>query len=485
MNPFMLTKLTGRMRLFVAMLLLVASAHACCYTLSVTPRRDTIPVYTWYLDTMSQSTVPPTDCVGELHAVDGLVAEVRECDLLGVDYRPMGVANVLWEPAPSALAERVLFTHPCVGLGPYRVGDNASSLLLHRLNDAWVRLRIKCADSPHESCVRFGLRLRDSGTRRLVAEEQPDPDTAQCVRTPTPTPSRTPSPSQTPSQTATPSQTPMPAYGAVYRVEATFETGVFLAMQFGLNYDELVQTEGKRGAHFCSAPVLDAARTHVLTTLYADDETLRIGERSASLAQWLAEQERLRSRIRVTVVWQSGGWCRVTVDNTNAVEFEGCRLFVGDDVHEHVETARVEALDARAVPVCGVVVTANWPSPSAAPVPVVCDATRQQTRHNADEALLVVRTADAYAEAVVDSVLCSDNSWHWFIARVSRLVPVKPGSGGSLPCRVDGGTDVVCGSDDRALLTLTGSSCQAVATAADTSIDTCLGPMGNALLVFD
>lgn len=473
---------------YLLIALLVASgANACCYTLSVTPRHDTIPVYTWYLNTLSQSAVAPTECAGTLHAIDSLAADVEQCDLLAVDYRPMGVDTVVWRHADLELAQRVLWTHPCIGFGPYRAGDNASSLLLHQLSDSWVRLQLSCSDSEHDSCVRFGLRLRDSGTPRLVSDEETDPDTPHCQRTPSPTPSRTPSQSGTPSHSPTPSQTPMPSYGAVFRVEATFESGIFIAMQFGLNYAELDQSNGERGAHFCSVPVLDAQRTHLITTLYADDESRRIGERSHSLAQWLIDQERERSKIRVTVVWQTGGWCRVTVDQDDNVDFVGCRIFVDDQVHETVQHSRVEALDARSVPVCGVVVAANQPSPSPSTVPVVCRPDRQQTRHDPQTSLVTFKSDSLYAEIIIGEVRCSDNRWHWFVERTSDLVPVRR-EGQTIACQIEDAvtrTNVTCGNDHlRRLVSVVGDSCATLMTSV-VPVDECMQSISKALLLLE
>ena len=457
----------------------VASASACCYTLSVNPRGVTIPVYTWYLDILSQNTVSPTACVGTLQAVDALSARVGQCDLLGVWYRPMDVKDVAWQHANLTQAQRVLFTQPCVGFGPYKVGDDASSLLLHRLSDAWIKLALHCTDSVHESCVRFGLRLRDSSESRLVADEERDPDTAHCLRTPSPTPSHTATPPPTATNTPTPSETPMPVYGAVYRAELTFETGIFMAMQFGLNYAELSSSDGERGAHFCSVPVLDAGRTQLLETLHADDESLRIGARSHALAQWLADQERERSKIQVTVVWQTGGWCRVTIDSDNNVDLVGCRIFVGDQVHETVSFSSVMALDARAVPVCGVVVTIS--SPSASTAPLECRPDRQQTRFDPDRALVVMRSETRYAEAALGEVLCSDKRWHTYIVSVSDVVVFTPPME-MIACQVEDELvrrKATCGND--LLLELNGDSCETI--RATMAVDQCAAAMGQALLL--
>jgi len=417
--------LAMRCAFLIVVVSIVTIAHACCYTLSSVPRGATIPVFTWTLNLAATRPVPPTACMNTLVAADHSTAP-KNCRLLGVAFKPMGIETADWTDANLTLAQRVVFTQPCIGVGPYTAGASASWVLLHQLSDAWVRLRMQCDDSAYESCVRFGLKLRDGGESKLDSAEVTDPEpTGQCVRTPSPTPSPTPVPTLTPTTEATPSPTALPFYGTVSRVEVDFETGVSLIMQFGLNYNELKTSEGARGAYFCSAPVLDSSRQLLVETLFpSDDDNTTAAARRTARNQKLKDQlhayQLAQSRIQVTVVWRGGGWCRVQVDMENTVQFVGCRLFVGADVHERVASSTVYALDSRAVPLCGVAVSVNYPTPSPTQAPVQC--TPEQYVVDSAHALVVLSNETHYAEVIVRQVQCGDAVRRPRVHRASQLV---------------------------------------------------------------
>jgi hypothetical protein len=473
------TTVVETMRAVIIFVALVATASACCYTLQSNPRADRVPVYTWYLDTMSRAAVRPTDCVGELRPVDqSRPAALSACELQAVDYRPMDLPEIGWRSANITDAEQVLFTQPCVGFGPYKAGERASSLLLHQLSGSWVRLHLQCDDSRFGSCVHFGLQLRQAAQSRLVVDEREDPYLESCERTPSATPSETSTPSRTPTPTPTPSATPLPEYGAVYRIEATFKGGIFTAMQFGLNYEHLRDSQGAQGSHWCSVPVLDDARTHVMTTLFPDHPA-ESGKRS--IVQWAHAQLNQQSEVQVTVLWIGGGWCRVTLDDKGALTFNGCRLFVGDQVYEELEWSHVESLDARAVPLCGTVVAASMAEPSREPQPVECSPTLGW-RIDAERSLVRLRSADEYAEARVALERCSDGSERPRLDSVSDLL-VLDGQRTQVSCAVDPESHfsrAYCG--ERLLLAVAGSSCDSIEAPGFDTVEACV-PDRNAVLL--
>lgn len=403
---------------------LITGTHACCYTLQSNPLRNKVPVYTWHLDTLSQHAVRPTDCVGELRAVDQRNgAALTGCEMQSVQYRPMQTPQIDWKPLNLSVVNRVLFAQPCVGFGPYRAGDPASSVLLHQLSDSWIRLQLKCPDSAFSSCVNFGLRLRQAAESTLDVDEQDDPFADSCVRTPSATPSSTGTPSHTPTPTGTPSPTALPEFPAVYRVEATFEDDIFIALQFGVNFERLRATSGREGAHWCATPVLGNERTHLVTTLYAEltEDERRRGHHSHTLVNWAAQATAAQQSITAVVLWQSGGFCRVSVAPDNTMEFLGCRLLVDDRVYESVQWSQTYTLDPRAVQVCGTVVSAGEPEPSAEPRPVACSADIA-VRHDPEHSLVVLRDSLHYAEVELSWVGCTDGSERPRIDRTSALL---------------------------------------------------------------
>lgn len=467
------------MRVLFVLAALVGLSAACCYTLQSNPRAAQVPVYTWYLDTMSRTAVRPTDCVGQLRPVDQQrAAALSACELLGVEYRPMDLPEVGWRAANITDVTQVLFSQPCVGFGPYRAGDRASSLLLHQLSGSWVRMHLQCDDSRYGSCVQFGLQLRQAAVSRVEVHERDDPNLGSCVRTPSQTPSRSATPSTTPQPTPTPSQTSLPAYGAVYRVEATFDGSIFIAMQFGLNYQQLHESAGATGSHWCSVPVLDEARTHVMATLFPELPDAK----QRSVVQWAHAQLNAQSAVQVTVLWQTGGWCRVTLDGRGELTFDGCRLFLGDRVYETTKWVHVEPLDPRAVPVCGTVVAASLAEPTPEPRPVVCSP-QQGWRVDAAHALVRMRSATEYAEARVALEACSDGSERPRLDAVSALMVNDADGRREVPCRVDPDTDrthAYCG--DRLLLAIAGTGCESVQAPGFETVARC-GDLREAVLL--
>lgn len=510
-------------RLALVTAALVVTAHACCYTLQSNPMAANVPVYTWYLDTLSHRSIKPTDCVGQLHAVDrrSSAAALSACEMTAVEYMPMARPELGWRAVNTTEVQRVMFTQPCVGFGPYKAGDPASWLLLHTLSDSWVRLQLRCDDSPFESCVHFGLRLRQAAESRLVAEEQSDPILESCVRTPSPTPSRTPTPSQTASAMPTPSPTALPEYSAVFRIEATLSDSVFVALQLGLNYQRLKDTEGREGAHWCSTPVLDAQRTHVMTTLFPEDsgdqrrgivslvqplqdllsteERVRVkvfgytvsedriiktrGLHSHSLLEWAHQAVAAESAIIVTVVWQQGGFCRVSLTKDNDVAFLGCRLFVGPQVYEEVTWAQIMPLDARAVPLCGTVVTANEPELPAEPAPTECSI-QLGWRVDPQRSLVRLRGGKEYAEARVAWMACADGTERPRLERVSSLLNIETRE--STECHIDSETHAraVCGENQRVVVAIAGTTCESVESDGFEVITAC-GPSSEAVLLVE
>ena len=474
------------MRVLLVCAALVALSSACCYTLQSNPMAANVPVYTWYLDLVSKTAVRPTDKMSELHAVDRRNGPaLSACEMLSVEYQPMNLPQLGWTVANLSEAQRVLFTQPFVGFGPYRVGDSASSLLAHTLSDSWVRLQLRCDDSPFESCVKFGLRLRQAGQSRLIIEEEPDTTLESCVRTPSPTPSSTATPSRTPSATVTPTATPLPDYGAVFRVEATLSDTVFVALQVGLNYQQLKDTDGAFGAHWCSTPVLDAQRTHVMTTLFPEDAAAHNearGHHSSTLVQWAAQATAEREAVTVTVLWSAGGFCRVSLTSDNQLEFLGCRLFVGPNVYESVTWTQTSQLDARAVPVCGTVVTANEPEPTHEPRPVSCDESLG-VRHDAQRSLVVLRRGPEYAEARLEWVQCSDGTERPRLERVSSLLNLETRI--ETPCHIDETTRAraLCGVDKRVVVAIAGTTCDSIESQGLDVVGACVPASGAVLLV--
>lgn len=454
--------------------ILVAAVSACCYTLQSNPRAANVPVYTWYLDTMSRAAVPPTDCVGELRPVDqSHSAALSACELLSVEYRPMELPEIGWRFANITDAVQVLFTQPCVGFGPYKAGDRASSMLLHQLSGSWVRLHLQCDDSRFGSCVHFGLQLRQATQSRLVVDEHSDPYAESCVRTPSPTPSQTATPSRTPTPTVTPSATVLPEFPAAYRVEATFEGGIFAAIQFGLNYERLINSHGEDGAHWCSVPVMDEERTHVMLTLFPDSGKQR------SIVDWAHGQLNKQSEVQVTVVWAAGGWCRVTLDKRGVLTFNGCRLFVGDSVYEQVKWSRVETLDPRAVAVCGTVVAASLAEPSPSPQPVTCSPVLGW-RIDTERSLVRMRSDTEYAEARLGLERCSDGSERPRLDTVSELLVLSTQQ--TVACIInDDLSHAYCG--DRLLVAIAGSTCGSIEAPGFEVLDTCVDERDAILIV--
>lgn len=477
------------MRVLIVCAALVALSSACCYTLQSNPMAANVPVYTWYLDLVSKTAVRPTDKVSDLHAVDTRNGPaLSACEMLSVEYLPMNMPQMGWMKANLSEAQRVMFTQPFVGFGPYRVGDSASSLLAHTLSDSWVRLELRCDDSPFESCVKFGFRVRQAAQSRLVIEEEPDRSLTSCIRTPSPTPSSTATPSRTPSASVTPTATPLPEYGAVFRVEATLADTVFVALQVGLNYQQLKDTSGAYGAHWCSTPVLDAQRTHVMTTLYPEDESSSSprkqtrGHHSSTLVQWAAQTTAEREAITVTVLWSAGGFCRVSLTRDNQLDFLGCRLFVGPNVYETVTWSQISALDARAVPLCGTVVTANEPEPTHEPRPVSCDGSLG-VRQDAQRSLVVVRSDTEYAEARLQWVRCSDGTERPRLERVSSLLNLATRV--QTPCHIDDttGARALCGADERVVVAIAGTTCDSIESQGLDVVAACVPASGAVLLV--
>lgn len=462
-------------------LLIVATAtlaSACCYTLQSNPLQVKAPIYTWYLDMLSHAPVRATDCVGTLHAVDQRRGPaLSSCEMISLERRPLdpSMASVDWQPVNMSEAERVVFTQPCFGFGPYRAGDRASSLLVHQLSDSWLRAQLMCDDSPFQSCVIFGFRARQATESRLVAEEQPNQWLDTCVRTPSATPSRTPTPSLTPSPTATPTATPLPDYGSVFRIEATFDSGVFVALQVGLDYTRLKASDGADGAHWCATPVLDAERTHVMTTLYADDGTDE--HRRSTLSHWAAQAVQEQEAVHVTVVWSGGGFCRVTLSRDDALTFDGCRLFLGPDVHERVTWSQISVLDPRAVPLCGTVVTANQPEPSAPPAPVHCSPSLGW-RIDPAHSLVTLQRGQSYGEARIGWAQCSDGSEQPRLSAVAAIDGVV-----ALDCSVDSETLTQAHCGEQLLVAVAGTRCDSIESAMMDVMTTCAREADAVLLL--
>lgn len=470
-------------RQFLVLFLAIATgAYACCYTLQSNPRAANIPIYTWYLNTLSQTAVKPTDCANEIHAVDrpGLSA-LSACELIGVEYRPMAFPKQDWIVANLTDARQVIFTQPCVGFGPYRAGDRTSSLLLHKFSDAWLRLQVLCDDSKYASCVTLGLRMRQAGTSRLVIEEQTDPFLGQCMRTASPTPSTSVSPSRTPTNSPTPSPTSTPEYGSsLWRVEASFGDGIFVAMQFGLDYQKLVDSHGELGAHWCPVPVLDAAHTVLMTTLYADatsEDHTRRSHGSNSMVEWAQNQLDAKGTIRVTVVWNQGGWCRVELTPSGSMTFVGCRIFIGTDVYETMTYSRVTKLDARMGPLCGVVVAISEPTPSIQAGPIHCGR-ELGWRYDAQKAIVIVSSPAIYAEVKLAWITCSDHTERPRFDSTSSLLDLELHT--ELECRIDETTasKVYCG--DQLIVAIAGTMCESIESPIS-SVRACV-PESEAIL---
>lgn len=465
----------------VFVLCIVTCASACCYTLQRDHTANKVPIYTWYLDTLSQHPVRPTDCVGELHAVDRRNGPVLSaCELMSIDYRPMDSPQIGWTRANLTEAERVIFTQPCIGFGPYRAGDRPSSLLLHTFSDAWIRLQLSCDDSLYASCVHFGLRMRQAAESRLVTEEMTDPYLDSCVRTASPTPSVTPTPSATPTPSQRPTPTSLPGYNSAFRIEATFDSEIFVAIQVGLSYEKLRETSGRSGAFWCSTPVLDAKRTHVMTTLYIDEQTDTQRKRgSHTIAEWAAQMETQTQPIQATVLWSAGGFCRVTITVDHELTFGGCRLFIGPKVYETVSWSQVIPLDPRSIPLCGVVVTAAEPEPSQPPAPVECSADRSY-RLDTEKSLVVMQSQSVYAEAQIRWIGCSDGSEEPRFHQVARVF--LDGSTSDKACSIDESkTQVHCGDD--LLVAVAGSGCDSIESSLPLLV--ACGPQRDAVLLIN
>lgn len=467
------------MRALVLVALVVAAAHACCYTLQTNPAGADIPVYTWYLDMQSPRAVRPTDCVGQLHAVDQRSGPaLSACEMIGVQYQPMNAPQAVWRELNVTDVQRVLFTQPCVGFGPFRAGDPASSILQHKLSDSWVQLQLRCDDSPFDSCVRFGLRLRQSAQAQLVIEQQLDTQLESCVRSASPSVSARPTPSVTPTPSRTPSATPLPVYSSVFRVEATLNNAVFISLQLGLNYQLLKDSGGAAGARWCAAPVLNAERTAVQTTLYAEvsaDERRR-GHLSHSIVD--AAKQTLagpQSALAVTVLWTAGGFCRVSLTADNVLTFLGCRLFIGDAVYETVSWSHVETLDSRVIMTCDAL------EPQAAPEsPVVCDISLGWTVDPV-QSLVVLRGADAYAEARLAWMGCTDGSKRPRIDYVSPLLTLSTRQ--ETRCTVDDDTRTRVTCNGALLMAIAGTGCSSIESPTLTVVQACVPSSGAVLLV--
>ena len=460
---------------------LAVAVHACCYTLQSNPLAANIPVYTWYLDTMSPRPVRPTDCAGQLRAVDKRNGPaLSACEMTAIQYQPMN-SRAEWRSLNVSDVQRVLFTQPCVGFGPFRGGDAASSILLHQLSDSWISLQLRCDDSPFDSCVRFGLRLRQSAQSSLVVDEQVDSQMPTCVRSASPSASPSTSHSITPTPSRTPSTTPQPSYLSVFHIEATFNNAAYVSLQVGLNYATLKSTGGQDGAHWCATPVYNAERTAVRTTLYADVSAAdrRRGHLSHTLVDWAAQAQTTQQAITVTVVWTTGGFCRVSLTPDNQLTFLGCRLFIGTDVYETLSWSHVQAIDERTLMTCGVV--DEPPSPVDPTVTVVCDIGLGWTIDPL-RSLVILRGPDGYAEARLGWMGCSDGTTRPRLDDVSPLLTLSTRQ--ETACVIDEDTRGVATCNGALLVAIAGSTCDSIESSILTVQQACV-PLTNAVLLVD
>lgn len=481
----------------LAVLLFVASVTACCYSLASADLRGAqTPVYTWWLDTLSAAPVAPSDCAGTVVGLDTHTTPTQ-CRLVSVSYRPM-VSSTLqqqqllpWRIATLELAQQVLFVQPCVGFGPFVPGEAASRLLLHELSDAWIRVELACEDSSYTSCATFGLHLRDDASNpRLESEFVPSTqEDRSCVRVPTQSAPPTPSHAPTPSYTPTPSATPLPSYGTVFTVHARL-TGAdaVLAFRMGLSYDTLALSNGTDGAQFCAGTVRSSPGGVVIAAFAPLTSPSRSrATRDAHRAQAFHAYQSTQTQITVTVLWDTGGWCRVVMQSDGTVSLLGCRIVVdAAHVYDRIDSATVERLEDRTTPLCspnGVLADSGGggAAPSASPAPATCYPDLYYVDH--DHALVTLRNATHYAEAIVRVVECSDGGQRVRLHRVSSLVGLvsRVSYSCSITSPLDDRTRAEC-TDGSELVTVT-ATCDTIASSTLSVQRRCTSDRGALLLL--
>lgn len=194
-----------------------------------------------------------------------------------------------------------------------------------------------------------------------------------------------------------------------------------MAVQFALQYEELAASNGTRGATFCAVPVFDTSRTRLLTTLVPISSAPR-DARDAHLSQSVHALAIAQTRIQVTVLWESGGWCRAQVDRENTVTFIGCRIPLADGaVYDQLYSVAISQMDARTTEPCSLtVMSVALSSPSASSAPRACWV--DDFYVNGAVALVTLRNSTHYGEALMRQVECSDGVRRPRVHTVSSLV---------------------------------------------------------------
>jgi len=417
------------MRSFLFLCGLIAAVHACCYTLGG-GAGETLPVFTWTLDTGGSPAVAPPTMPGPsfaLRSLDNPTTPLGQCFITEAAYHRLGV----WLPFSLDAARHIFsFTTARFDLGPYVRASPNAPLLLNSLNGSPVRLGLQCGDSALSSCVEFVIKIvraREGTVSSLAVSSMDNPSVSMCVRTEAPSAT----PTQTPSSSPSPSLVPRALQGR--RVQFSFESGELAVMRFGFDYAELSESHGEHGAQFCSLVVTSATGDVLATLVPATHATRTRGNKHQLYHAYQVEQ----SRLDITVVWSNGGWCRVAVTVDGTVTLVGCRLFVGTALLERIANSLVMVDDAQ----CD------------APLPLQCNGDLEAFENN----LCTFRSDAKYVEAQLARVSCTDG------ATRSRFVAAAGLSQYGTPIHcvvVNAGLEVMC-DDLRVLRVLNTTTLQA------------------------